>query len=490
MTDMKTSILKILLNVIALVTVFTGCKKDLQPYDSKTDESALVSFDDLQTATYGAYAAIKAPDYTLRLYWMSIYPSDNVALSGSTTDPIYNEYTYTHFAAEGSTTDFWQGAYRAIYAANRVIEKIQDGESPELDQLKGENLFIRALNHFFLVRFFGRPYSQDGGSSLGVPIKDNTENDFPPRNTVKEVYDFIVSDLLKAAELMTEDKDSRFVSKEVAYALLSRVYLYEEDNENAILYANKVIDSKRYQLMATDAYKKYFTYHPEDNSETIFAIRFIPSDNQFYSAIGNQFYNDPVTQATGYGETYASLSLVKLLNQYPDDARHSFIELQRDPVTGDTLRRGNVPKIYINKYNWQDGIANLSSPVVLRLAEMYLNRAEANAKMGKDQLALDDVNLIRMRAGLSGNALYTIDDLKGRGSVLNVVLEERRLEFFLEGQRTFDLYRNNLPMIRNYPGFHGTDHYHFRVEPTANNIIFFIPEYEMENNQNMVQNPE
>src|SRR5690606_18544380 len=245
-----------------------------------------------------------------------------------------------------------------------------------------------------------------------------------------------------------------------------------------------------YSLMPTDPYRKYFTLHPEDNPETIFAIRFIPQDNQFYSAIGNQFYNDPVTQATGYGESYVSLDLVNLLNQHPEDARHSFVELQLDPTTGDTLKRGNVPKFYMNKFNWQDGIANLSSPVIFRLAEMYLIRAEANAKLGNNQAAIDDVNIIRRRANLSGTALYTVGDLKGRGSVLNVVLEERRLELFFEGHRPFDLYRNNLPMIRNYPGFHGTDHYHFRVEPTDPQVIFFIPEGEMNVNPNLVQNPQ
>ena len=489
MKKMRKNTINHVLFILCLIVSIGACNKDLKPYDSKSDADALSTPDDLQLATYGAYAGIKAPNYTLRLFWMSIYPGDNVALSGATTDPIYNEYTYTHFPAERSTTSFWQDAYKAIYSANRVIEKIPDGESTELDQLKGENMFLRDLSHFFLVRFFGRPYPQGNGNNPGIPIKNNTDIDYPARNSVKEVYDFMVSDLLKAAELMTVPKDSRFASKEVAYALLARIYLYKEQNDSAIYYANKVLNSGRYSLMPTDPYKKYFTVHPEDNPETIFAIRFIPQDNQYYDAIGNQFYNDPVTQATGYGESYASLELVKLLNQNPADVRHSFIELQRDPITGDTLKRGNVPKFYVNKYNWQDGIANLSSPVIFRLAEMYLIRAEANAKLGNYQEAIDDVNIIRSRAGLSGSALYTVDDLKGRGSVLNVVLEERRLELFFEGHRPFTLFRNNLPMVRNYPGFHGADHYHFVVEPTDPQVIFLIPEHEMKANPNLVQNP-
>lgn len=474
---------------IALVIGSWSCKKDLQPYNGKTDEMALITPLDFQMATYGSYAGLKAPEYTLELFWMGIYPSDDVALSGTTSNPLYNSYTYTHFPGMFNTEFFWRDAYKAIYSANRVIEKITDGESPAMDQLKGENLFLRALSHFFLVRFFGRPYPQGQGENPGIVIKDNTKtDDSPARSTVKQTYDFIIKDLLKAAELMHINKSASFATKEAAYALLSRVYLYKEDNANAIIYADKVLNSNRYTLVATEPYKKYFIPIPENNTETIFAIRHTVADDRAKSAIGNQFYNDPVTQSTGYGETYASRSLVDLLDQYPQDARHSFIELQLAP-NGDTLKRGNVPKFYVNKFNWQDGVANVSSPVILRLAEMYLNRAEANAKLGFNDLAIDDVNVIRKRAGLSGTALYTETDLKGRASVLDVVLEERRLEFFLETHRVYDLFRNNRPMTRAYIGFHGTDHFNFTVQPTDKRVVYFIPEREILVNPNLIQNP-
>lgn len=485
---MKKSKIKRLLIVSVVILSITACKKDLEPYNAKSDDNALNTPADLQTATYGAYAGLVNADYTLNLYWMSQYPDDDVALSGTTSNTLYNNYTYTHFPGMVNTKAFWRQSYKVIYSANRIIERIKDGESKTLGQIKGENLYLRAMAHFNLVRFFGRPYPQGQGQNPGVVIKDNTLNDLPVRNTVKEVYDFVIADLLKAATLMNENKNSSFASKDVADAFLSRIYLYKEDNANAILYANKVLTSSRYKLLDTEPYKKYFTAVPESNPETIFAIRHTQADNRFKSAIGNQFYNDPVTQSTGYGESYASQVLVDLVDQYPQDVRHSFIEPQRD-ANGKLLTRGNTPKYYINKFNWQEGVANLSSPVYLRLAEMYLNRAEANAKLGNVQLALDDVNLIRKRAGLTGAALYTIADLKGRPSALDVVLEERRLELFLEGHRYFDLFRNNRPMVRAYIGFHGTDRFNFTVLPTAARVVYFIPEDEIIVNSNLVQNP-
>lgn len=475
--------------VLVFIVLLSSCDKNLEPFDSKSNAVALATPSDLQIATYGTYAGLVISDYTRFQHILSEYPGDNVALSGTTTDPLYNVYNYTDFPGNNVTTSFWRQAYKVVFSANQIIERITDGESGVLDQLKGENLYLRAMAHFDLVRFFGRSFPQGDGSNPGVVIMDKTNGEaLPARSTVKEVYDFIIADLLKAASLMNSDKDSRYASKEVAYALLSRVFLYKQDNTSAIEYANKVISSGRYELLGTEAYKTYFRAVPENNSETIFAIRHTQADNRLKSAIGSMYYNDPVTQSTGWGEMYASKAYMNLLDKYLEDVRHSFVELQLD-INGDTLRRGNVPKYFINKYNWQENIANLSSPVYLRLAEMYLIRAEANAKIGNNQLAIDDVNLIRQRAGISGAGLYSIGDLKGKNSVLEVVIEERRLELAFEGQRPNDLFRNNMPLVRAYPGFHSLDRYNQTINPTDARVVFFIPDRERTVNPNLTQNP-
>ena len=87
-------------------------------------------------------------------------------------------------------------------------------------------------------------------------------------------------------------------------------------------------------------------------------------------------------------------------------------------------------------------------------AEIILNRAEAAAKLGHDAQALDDVNLIRQRAGLSGAAMMTLGNYtsRGYGSILDVVLDERRMELCFEGHRTYDLIRNKKPIDRRYAG--------------------------------------
>ncbi len=480
--------------IAAILTGANACELNYEPYSSKSDNTALLTLTDLETATVGAYSWLKTVNYSRELWWLMIFPSDDVALSGTTSNTLYNAYTYKHFPSMTNTTSFWFDAYRAIYSSNKVIASIQDGTSSTLDQLKGENLFLRVLSHFHLIRLFGRPYIQGDGENPGIPYKDNVDDDLPARNTVKEVYDFMIRDLLKAAELMTESKNSCYASKETCYALLSRIYLYKNDNVNALKYANMVINSQRYSLVPTENLLNYFTLVPENNTETIFAIRNVPSDNRNKSAIGNQFYNDTISWATGYGETYASQQIVDLYWTYPNDIRRQFIQPIRDktvPPPYPMLTRNGVPKYYFKKYNYQEGITNLCSPVVLRLAEMYLTRAEANAKLGEDQLAIDDVNLLRERAGMTGTDLYAVDDLKDKATVLDVVLEERRLELAFEGHRQYDLFRNNRPLIRAYKGYHGADddRFHQTVEPNDPRVIFYIPERETNVNPNLEQNP-
>lgn len=108
------------------------------------------------------------------------------------------------------------------------------------------------------------------------------------------------------------------------------------------------------------------------------------------------------------------------------------------------------------KFSWQDGQATLSSPVMLRWGEVFLNRAEAYARLHNDDKALEDVNLIRKRAGLPNDAMFTTGNMAARGyeSSLDVVLDERRMELCFEGDRMFSVFRNKKTLDRRYVGYH------------------------------------
>ncbi len=191
--------------------------------------------------------------------------------------------------------------------------------------------------------------------------------------------------------------------------------------------------------------------------------------------------------ASGWGEIYASKKLYDALSTNPQDLRLKFISplIENGAVKVNNKITPNVPMYYINKYSLQEGIVNLSSPVYLRLAEMYLNKAEANAKLGSDGLALIEVNRIRTRAGIPS---VTLAGLAASGkSVLDAVLDERWLELSFEGHRAYDLFRNNKALTRNYPGT-GTSTNQI-VQPGDSKVVAFIPQNEIDKNPALTQNP-
>ncbi len=498
--------------IILIVTgtlLLIGCDLNNAPYDGQGEEAALESFEGIQAATYGNYHRLVGDgyySYNRSLFQMGEYPADNVSLSGTTTDPLFLAYNYNHTPNMGNASTIWSGAYQLIYGTNRVIEEVETGQSAEQDQLVGENKLLRALAHFHLVTFFARPYTQDP-NGLGVPIKTNSDpEELLPRSSVSEVYDFLVNELEDAADLMNLEKPNSYASKEVAYGLLSRIHLYMGENEEAIDYANRVINSGRYELFSSDNLENYFRLPNESNEETIFAIRHTQDDDKGYGNIGSMYYTSP--SGMGWGEMYASESYRNLLDEYPEDERHGFLEPRYEtddngnPITDDNgdpivAKRNGYPVWYVLKFSYQEDIASLSSPVILRLSEMYLNRAEANAKLDNDQDAIDDVNLIRQRAGLSGDALYSTGDLKGRDTVLDVVLEERRLELAFEAHRKFDIFRNDRELERDYPGTHlnpsnpgvNMEEETQVIAPDHPRVVFFIPENEITLNPNLEQNP-
>lgn len=496
---------------LGLIISFSSCRKTFLPSTSIDENSALTNAGDIETATIGTYALFKDPGYVRSGHFLMEYPSDEIAQGQNSSDDLTRAYRFTQLTTSAHPASFWAQAYKASSAANRIIGVIDDNAIADLRQLKGENFFIRAMMHFNLVRIFGRPYPQGNGNNPGVPILKEGLSDEEKltlsRSTVKEVYDFVIADLLKAADLMTVRKSNSFASKEVAWALLSRVYLYKEDNAKALEFANKVIGnsvpgtaaSGRYNLLTGSAYQNYFRGAPDGNAETIFAIRHIKTEDRAFSAIGSLYFSgdasgNPQNQAfSGWGELYASKKYMDFLGLNPTDLRSSFISPYK--VNGvlqyNTKLTPNTPMYYINKYNLQEGLVNLSSPVYLRLAEMFLIRAEVNAKLGNNQLALDDINLLRKRAGLSGTELHTIASVVGSGkTLLDAVLEERWLELAFEGHRVYDLFRNNRPMVRNYPGSHVVNgNINQTIEPSDNRIVFYIPQDEINKNSKLTQNP-
>jgi hypothetical protein len=315
---------------------------------------------------------------------------------------------------------------------------MKDMTDAEKNKALGELYFIRALNHFNLLNYFG---------AIPIRIKPTigTKDLDVPRDAVSKVYDQIIADLTFAEENLDNSSLKVRVSKYAATALLARVYLYKGDYASAKTKASDVIDHGDYSIIN---YNEVFT---DQSDESIFEIDFTNLNRNRIAE-----YNFPKS-LNGRREVAPSADLIKAYEA--GDLR----------FTTSIAYDGTLP--YANKYH--DLSVGADNVIVLRFAEMYLIRAEAEAKLNGDVSAIqDDIDVIRDRADLSSVTAAAYADL------LKIIEKERRTEFAFEGHRWFDLVRTGrattvLPNVTN-----------------INKTLFPIPLTELTTNKNqgMTQN--
>ncbi|MBC8985302.1 RagB/SusD family nutrient uptake outer membrane protein [Pedobacter sp. N36a] len=552
---------KILVIIFATIAL-SSCKVDREPFGSlqseKINQNPEESIDGLLN---GVYAQLKA--WSDPMHRLGEYAGDNMMIRGSSTDPFYEFISFARTPNNSRLTTFWDSGYKAVAQASNIINLIPQGKNAILDSKLGECYYVRGMMYFYLVRAFGRPYYQSPETNLGVPIVNGTPKDvininLPDRSTVKATYEQAISDLKKAEELITINKGSAFASKGAAQAMLSRIYLYMSgtyENPNqanaqlAVDYANKVIaSSSTYSLLPRDQFMKYNTLTPENNRETIFAIKRIASEfsgSDHFFGVGGMYSN---IGGQGWGEMYASAKYIGLLNETgrndwrPDkykivDARAAFIEPTYSKNTAGAYTEvfrfikddaGNVvnyvqatvtrsgstitctegtdvytltplnatqeiytvnykngktytgyidyfitlnrvyPQFYIVKDSREGENSQLHSPVISRLGEVYLNRAEAYAKLQKFQEALSDLNAIRTRSIVNGG--YASLDATNAGDLID---KERQLELAYQAERSFDVFRNGKALRRQYPG---PQNQNVSIAATDFRVIYYIPQ--------------
>lgn len=443
------------------VMLLTHCNLVEVPSDAMTTASLTKTSDGLLNAANGAYALFKdhvsfngtTDDnnmYLRQYFQLSDFESDDIVCGQVTEDPLFYSFSYNHTATQPNTRYFWYISYKIINDANTVIEAGEKEANPSAQtrQLIGECYFLRAFCHFNLVRLFAKPYTLDSASA-GIILRTSTDEKAQvARATVKEVYASVIKDAEKAAGLMNQPRGVQYASKEAAWALLSRVCLYEGNNQGAADYATRVISSGRFSLSAKSDYPSMFA-NAASSPETIFCIAFTSLDDYGkFGSIASMIYSDG---NSGWGEEYASKPLRDLLSEHSEDVRNAYIIPLTDGSGNIQLKNG-IPIYYISKFSFQGGSPTLSSPIMFRLSEMYLNRAEAEAKLGKTTEAITDVDMIRKNRGLQ-NFLYN-GTVPAGSTALDIVLKERRMELCFEGQRVFDVFRNGRDLNRTYWGYH------------------------------------
>lgn len=555
--------IKYILGAMGMAFGMTGCNLDITMYDGVMEEQ----FDNknLLELSQGSYRLLKNDGGLIdNGYYFWAFGADDVTWNGTSTGSTFKLYDYSRNIASSTTEYTWELGYRVIGNCNKIIEIIQGlGNESTREQtiMMGENYYLRALSYFLLVNEFAQPYSNNPTQNPGLPLKLTSDpNDLPQsRSTVAEVYDQVVLDLKDAITYLTlqqgeTPKSNIYATKEAAEALLARVYLYMENWDGAWEMANKVITSGRFELERGNRFATYSQLIPEDNKETIFAVRrTLDKDDDGYSRMGSMYIR---IDGSGWEEMSPSSRYLELLelhlnaNGMPQDLRSKFIvkryvedgvadytpvgypnnvyedwtfayavkqantanyeykqldvEKQADGtflITKDASKfqsatiqeeayntgtryyvvgqDGNKyigriePKVFdastkrgksslflvyaINKCSYQEQSKHLWSPIISRLAEMYLIRAEANyEKGGSVQATLDDINILRERAGIPEWTMENIATAESGNpkDVHKIIEEERMLELAWEGHRRFDVFRWRHTMDRRYPGGH------------------------------------
>ena len=488
---------RIFIYIFAATSFFySSCSGDwlnLNPSTSVTSEQAIRTLEEAQIALNGIYRIAASHSYygDNYLYYADCRGEDVQARiskgPGKRVSPYY-EFNVTADDAL-NITRVWNQPYIVIHQANSLLERIESGavatdNVTELNCIKAEALALRGLALFDLTRLFAMPYTLNNGASLGVPIETETTlpTHQPSRNTVAECYRQVIDDMTGALDLsaLSTGKKDGYLNVWSVKALLSRVYLYMNNNEKALELAKEVMNNGGlYNLFTHDEYPT--VWGKDFNSESLFEFYYTLSEPD--GGTGGEgapmVYADNVKDWNNLVLTKAFLDL---LGEDPDDVRHALNCLPQKPDE-DILPEGSTgyPK-YLNKY---PGKTQDNDICIIRLSEVYLNAAEAAFKLGGAEnlkFSLDCLNAIVSRAN-------PVKSVKESELSLERILKERRKELVGEGHAFFDAMRNGLSVNRT-GGWHLASVADAAViTPSDPRVALPIPQTEIDANPNMEQNP-
>lgn len=410
---------------LAALLATASCKKvlEVEPQQSIDAATALQNDQDVKSAVVGCYALLGGGQLygTNFLMLPDLQASENYCSWRGTFQGFRQVATKTMTRDNSEASRTWIAAYRAINNANIVLanlDKVSDASLKTL--LEGEALFIRGILHFELVRLYGLPYDPaTSNSQAGVVIKttpavdETAASEKIARSTVAQVYTRVLTDLTSAVTKLPDDNGTR-ADKFTALAFLSRVYLQMGNYAAARDAADAVIASGKYEMAPIPLI-------PFTNKNTKESIWEIQQNEQNNAGQAND----------GMATFYASLpgigrADVRMITSFISSFYESFDFRRRDwYYVGTGARPGNT---YCFKWN-----AFEQNLPVIRIAEMYLTRAECNLRLATAVGATPAADLAVIRNRANASAIVA--------PVLSDILNERTRELAFEGVRIHDVKR-------------------------------------------------
>jgi hypothetical protein len=360
--------------------------------------------------------------------------------------------------------------------ANSVMESAQNVEDKDdnIDQYNdymGQLYALRALGHFEMARMYCKipVIAEDiNASNSGIPLNDKVYeyNTKFTRSTLKQTYDFIISDFVRSLELLSKGKKegSGKINYWAVEALLSRAYLYMGDYNNALKYANDVIENSPYKLYTLENYLSVWKLAGTD--ESLFEITTTDNTNAQRNSLG--YYTNP----DGYPEAGASDAFMTFINEQTGDIRTQTV---KEKSQSDGKRKG----FYTTKYEGQEGSSTplyTNNCKVIRLSEVYLIAAEAKLLGGNTAGSKEAAWYYNE---LRRNRIQDYIDVEN--ITIDNILDERRIEFFCENHRMFDLVRHKSSIY--------SQQINATLEYNDTRLLTAIPEREINISPELVQNP-
>jgi starch-binding outer membrane protein, SusD/RagB family len=430
---------KLILTFSLLFALFiTACNKklDVTPQQSVDATTAITTPQDVKAAVIGAYSIMGGgalygtnlfliPDlYAANSSAPAAYVNRYATWLGTFTGQrqVYQKSSLTRDNAEASRT--WIAAYQAINAANIVLESLNIvTDATDKSTYEGEALFIRGIMHFELVRLYALPWGAVANNTQkGIVIKTKaTKTEAAasvalPRNTVAEVYQQVIADLTAAVGKLPSTNGTR-ATKYTALAFLSRVYLQQGDYVKALDAANQVINSNIYKLNASVT----AVFSNKNTLESIWEIQQNDQNNAGTSNDGMATFYASLP-GVGRADVRVSTGFVDTLYPAGDLRKTEWYYIAPDA--------GARPGTFTSK--WKSFNQNLP---VIRLAELYLTRAECNIRLNSAVGATSAADLAQVKNSIRTNSIATAAPL------LADVLAERVLETAFEGLRIHDVKR-------------------------------------------------
>ena len=479
--------IKYYITIFLVVASFTSCNVlDEEPFTQPSTENFYQNETDALAALTSVYARLKSGiGYYKQQFMPTLFASSDQGLSTY----LYNEFKRGLVTSTNrNLNNLWKELYLGIRDANNVIANVPDIEMDEelKNRIIGEAKFLRALNYFNLVRCFGevplRTQPVEAGDDQGLPV-----------SSIVEIYDVIIDDLTFAANHCWGRNETRGnhtndlgrATSTAAHAMLAKVYtriasskrtasegvlgneLYLEFPESYVNYyqyakdeCDSAINGQGFNLSGSlEEWVTIFDADNGNNPEMIFDVQGSSLTGQG-TAVSNLFSpRNAGLSGTGFGGTnkLKPLFINNRIDKYDNRFQNSIITqyetstrifnvnpgftgyIPTNIETGNTL--GTLWQIWTAKYIDSEATTEYTSRQnwhIIRLADVYLMRAEANAEISSDPAAANnDINILRNRIEMS-EIDYSAYDMN---SFREELLRERAVELYMEGHRFFDLTR-------------------------------------------------